>query len=151
MHSALIKTLAVPALVLSVWSTSGVAQADTVSGTNGEATVLTAGCPSDGWYGGVNSRCTSLSSGALFHQKWHPTSGTGEIKTWYVKSSGSAISMKLGYVQGGTTHYGSTVSQVSGTTKTKTWSTSYDNVCSATTGVMSVSGQGLFQTPSAHC
>ncbi|MFK4064529.1 hypothetical protein [Streptomyces sp. NPDC029674] len=171
MRSTLTKALAVPAACLALWGTAGPAQADaeptadetTVAvniedgsvtpeaAADGPVMLRSAGCPGDGYSGSANSRCTSLTSGALFHSKYHPNANNGAIRTWYKKTGGSAITVKLGYNKGGTTHYGAAVRQTSGTTKSKTWTTSYDGICSSTVGIMSVSGQGTFQTPSAHC
>ncbi|AZM51221.1 hypothetical protein DMA15_00325 [Streptomyces sp. WAC 01529] len=126
---------------------------DSITSDESEGVVmpLAAGCPHDGYGGGPNSRCTSLSGGALYHSKYHPDRNNGAIKTWYKKTSGSTVTVKLGYTKGSTTHYGAAVKQKSGTTKSKTWKTGYDDICSSTVGIMSVSGQGIFQTPSAHC
>ncbi|MEU6125983.1 hypothetical protein [Streptomyces sp. NPDC047123] len=167
MRSTAAKVLALPAIFLTLWGTSGVAQADTgptadetavaINIEDGSVTsdgpvlLRAAGCPGDGYNGGPNSRCTSLTSGALFHSKYHPNATSGAIKTWYKKTGGGAITVKLGYTKGSTTHYGAAVKQSSGTTKSKSWTTSYDGICSSTVGIMSVSGQGIFQTPSAHC
>lgn len=108
------------------------------------AVALAAGCPGDGQID-RNYTCTSLSSGALFHRKYT----NDKASTWYVKTSGGTISARLGYNRGGVNHFGGTFSQSSGTTKTSSWNgVTY---CSATVGLLNVSGQQTFQTPLASC
>ncbi|MEU9489451.1 hypothetical protein AB0D83_38460 [Streptomyces decoyicus] len=113
------------------------------------AGVQAADCPGDGHTGGGNT-CTSLSSGAVFHEKVLGANVT--ITTSYTKESGGAIKAKLGYSYKGTSHWGGQFSQSAGTTKYKSW-TNYDSSfrCAPTIGLLQVSGQGTFQTPVATC
>ncbi|GHE81362.1 hypothetical protein GCM10018785_56700 [Streptomyces longispororuber] len=141
---------------LEATSTGGVAAEGGTDGdeslvADGEIAIKAAGCPHDGRFG-PNSVCTSLSGGAVFHSKYHPDATRTGIKTSYKKSSGSAVTNKLGYTYKGTTHWGAYGSQKKGTTRSKTWTrTDYDFVCSSTVGIMHVKGEGSYQTPVASC
>ncbi|MCX4774912.1 hypothetical protein OG322_40155 [Streptomyces sp. NBC_01260] len=143
-RKAVVYLLAAPATM----ALSGITE--TAYATEGDdASVLTAGCPS---YERFNNNyvCTSLSSGALFHPKGHSGATATSTATKYTKLSGSSITAKLGYTYKGTTYWGGTFTQASGTTKTNTWTRNdYDWVCNST--FMNVSGQGNFQTPVASC
>ncbi|MGV9702976.1 hypothetical protein [Streptomyces sp. NPDC003483] len=92
------------------------------------------------------SRCTTLSNGVLYtHQ-----ASNGNVTTGYDKTGGSAISAKLGYSRGGTSHYASAVSISSGQNKSHNWALSASSYCTSTIGLLSYSG-GTYQTPASHC
>ncbi|WP_030209500.1 hypothetical protein [Streptomyces sp. NRRL S-87] len=113
-----------------------------------------AGCPDSGYPvpGNPSQSCTSMTNGALFHGKHHPDSTRTRIYSQYKKTSGSAITARLGYNYAGTNHWGDWFTQSAGTTKTKDWYTyDYDFWCNNTVGLLNVSGQGTFQTPISRC
>ncbi|ALO94818.1 hypothetical protein SHL15_3708 [Streptomyces hygroscopicus subsp. limoneus] len=95
-------------------------------------------------------RCTSLSNGVLAHWKAYSGSTNTTVVTAYSKTGGSTISARLGYNMGGSTHYGSTQSISSGSTKSSSWELTGDYYCSSSVGLLSYS-DGTYQTPSAHC
>ncbi|WP_354645259.1 hypothetical protein [Kitasatospora camelliae] len=132
---------------LSVPATAFAAEAD----EPGDTVAQVAGCPRDGQLG-VNSVCTSLSSGAVFQGKTHPDFNHTRVITYYKKTGGSEITAKLGYSAGGTTHWGPQFKQSKGSTKTKTWTiTDWYYICKPTVGMLWVKDQGTFQTPVANC
>ncbi|WP_405589972.1 hypothetical protein [Streptomyces sp. NBC_01190] len=135
--------IAAAAAVLGVVASAGVADAQEAT-SQGTLSPATAGCPSDGQLD-TNYVCTSLSSGGLFHRKYT----NDVISTWYTKTSGSAITLKLGFTAGGTTRWTGSVTESSGQTKTGTWTGTGVAYCTLTVGIISVSGQGQFQTPQA--
>ncbi|MFJ9982835.1 hypothetical protein ACIQUD_02060 [Streptomyces globisporus] len=142
-----IRIAAVTGLTLAAIAGGGVAQAST-SAPSGDVSTQES-CPSSGQIG-YGRVCTTLSSGRLFHDK---TQGSGpvNVRTWYEKSSGGTISAKLGFNYAGTTTWGSTFSQASGTTKSASWARNWASDCYSTIGMLSVTGQGTFQTPSGTC
>ncbi|MER5212325.1 hypothetical protein ABT063_17500 [Streptomyces sp. NPDC002838] len=148
----LLRSAVTGATLVSAMATMGVASADDGSST-GDVSILTAGCPSSGYPnpGNPSESCTSMSNGALFHRKFHPNASVTRVESKYVKVSGSAITAKLGYNYSGTNYWGSTFTQSSGTTKTKTWDRSYNFWCNTTVGLLNVTGQGSFQTPISRC
>jgi hypothetical protein len=106
--------------------------------------IQTAGCDSSGYANNnVFERCTSLSSGALFTIK----SSDGIIKTWYVKVSGSQIYARLGTGYVGI-YWSGWIYQDAGTTSTHTNHIANINMCYPTTGLLDVTGQQVFETPS---
>ncbi|MYT33092.1 hypothetical protein GTY73_30925 [Streptomyces sp. SID8354] len=123
--------------------TTHLAHAESPSST-GKAVAYAAGCPGDGRIA-RNHSCSSLSSGALFHQKFT----NDKASTSYKKTGGSSISARLGFNRAGTTKWSGWFSQGSGTTKSYSWSgVTY---CSSTVGLLEVKGQQTFQTPLASC
>jgi hypothetical protein len=91
------------------------------------------------------SRCTSLDNGVLYvHQ-----ASNGNVTTGYDKTGGSAVSAKLGYSRGGTSHYASAVSISSGQNKSHNWALSESSYCTSTIGLMSAGS--TYQTPVSHC
>ncbi|MFF2732837.1 hypothetical protein ACFVS9_33665 [Streptomyces sp. NPDC058008] len=144
----IVRSAAVAGLTLAAMGGTGAAQAST-SAPSGDVSIQES-CPSSGQVG-YGRVCTSLSSGRLFHDK---TQGSGPVtvRTWYEKNSGgSSISAKLGFNYAGTTTWGSTFTQSPGTTKSASWSRNWSTDCYSTIGMMSVTGQGTFQTPSGTC
>ncbi|MER7028294.1 MULTISPECIES: hypothetical protein [Streptomyces] len=107
------------------------------------AKLAAAGCPGDGHIS-RNYTCTSLSGGALFHQKYtndkaaHLVCEDQRFEDLRQVGLHEVRQFAVGYV-----------SQSSGTTKRTTWSgVTY---CSSTVGLMSVNGQQVYQTPLATC
>ncbi|MFF9483154.1 hypothetical protein [Streptomyces sp. NPDC014733] len=139
------RAAAVSGMVLASIAMSSAAYAvDAAPPAAASAKLAAAGCPGDGHIS-RNYTCTSLSGGALFHQKYT----NDKAATWYVKTSGSKISGKLGFTKSGKQQWGSHFSQSSGTTKRNTWSgVTY---CSSTVGLLSVDGQQTYQTPLTTC
>lgn len=139
------RTAAVSGMALASIAMSSAAYAvDATPRAAASAKLAAAGCPGDGHIS-RNYTCTSLSGGALFHQKYI----NDKAATWYVKTSGSKITARLGFTKSGNSRWGTTFSQSSGTTKRTTWSgVTY---CSSTVGLMSVNGQQVYQTPLATC
>jgi hypothetical protein len=114
----------------------------------------TAGCPSSGYPtpGDPSASCTSMDNGALFHTKFHPDASKTRIQSSYVKTGGGSITAKLGYNYSGTNHYSASFTQRSGTTVKRHWDRNdYNFWCKTTIGLLSVNGQGSFQTPISHC
>ncbi|MGI5482283.1 hypothetical protein [Streptomyces lavendofoliae] len=98
------------------------------------------------------SRCTVLGSGTLFHQKFNASATKTQITTWYTKDSGDPITAKFGYSHGGTDYWAGNFNQSKGTTKSTSWfSYTPDFRCATTVGLLSVVGQGRYQTPPANC
>jgi hypothetical protein len=119
---------------------SGVAaQASTVTPALGGTT----GCPSSGYIDNYFT-CTSLSNGVLQHYKY-----TNDVATTaYYKTGGSAVSVKVGYAQGSSTHYSVSSTISSGGSKSATWTgVAY---CTTTVGLLSASSN-TYQTPPAVC
>ncbi|MEV7856796.1 hypothetical protein ACFVZJ_37295 [Streptomyces sp. NPDC058322] len=143
----IVRSAAIAGLTLAAMGGTGVAQASS-SASSGDVSVQEA-CPGSGQIG-YGRVCTTLSSGRLFHDK---TQGSGpvNVRTWYEKSSGGTITAKLGFNYAGTTTWGSTFSQASGTTKSASWDRNWSSDCYSTIGMLSVTGQGTFQTPSGTC
>jgi hypothetical protein len=141
------RSVVVAGLMVGAMGATGSANA-TTSAPSGDVSAQEA-CPSSGQIG-YGRVCTTLSSGRLFHDK---TQGSGpvNVRTWYEKSSGGTISAKLGFNYAGTTTWGSQFSQSSGTTKSASWDRNWSSDCYSTNGMLSVSGQGTFQTPSGTC
>ncbi|WP_274912103.1 hypothetical protein [Streptomyces sp. WZ-12] len=139
----LVRTTAMAGVTLVAMGTTPLAHAESLSGT-GNAVAYAAGCPGDGHLT-RNHTCTSLSSGALFHQKYT----NDKASTSYKKTGGSSISARLGFNRAGTTKWSSWFSQGGGTTKSYSWSgVTY---CSSTVGLLEVKGQQTYQTPLANC
>ncbi|TJZ99508.1 hypothetical protein FCI23_45480 [Actinacidiphila oryziradicis] len=68
--------------------------------------------------------------------------------TAYYKTGGSAVSVKVGYAQGSSTHYSVSSTISSGGSKSATWTgVAY---CTTTVGLLSASS-GTYQTPPAVC
>lgn len=105
---------------------------------------MTAGCPSSGQID-TNYVCTSLTSGGLFHRKYT----NDVISSWYVKTGGSAITATLGFSGGGVTKTSAKFTESAGQTVTKSWSGTGVAYCTLTVGILTVDGQGSFQTPQA--
>ncbi|WNI16032.1 hypothetical protein [Actinacidiphila sp. ITFR-21] len=136
--------VAAVAAAIGVVAAGGIADAQG-TGTPRETTApATAGCPGDGHLD-TNYVCTSLSGGGLFHRKYT----NDVISTWYTKTGGSAITAKLGFSASGKTHWGGSFTESSGQTKTANWSGTGVAYCTLTVGLISVAGQGMFQTPQA--
>ncbi|MFI6767341.1 hypothetical protein [Streptomyces sp. NPDC050355] len=136
-------------MTLATLGAATTAQAQTPHAGTKAPVLYAQDCPGDGKMG-TGVVCTSLSSGAVWHVKGH--SPDLRITTTYDKTSGGRITAKLGYNYKGRTSWGGQFTQVSGTTKSKSW-TVWDEAqwCAPTIGVMWVKGQGTFQTPSAGC
>ncbi|MFD3657703.1 hypothetical protein [Streptomyces sp. NPDC058620] len=141
------RSAVVAGLMVGAMGATGSASAST-SAPSGDVSIQES-CPGSGQLG-YGRVCTTLSSGRLFHDK---TQGSGDVsvRTWYEKSSGGAISAKLGFNYAGSTSWGSQFSQSAGTTKSATWSRAWSSDCYSTNGLLAVSGQGTFQTPSGTC
>ncbi|MBH1933760.1 hypothetical protein I5Q34_05525 [Streptomyces sp. AV19] len=109
-------------------------------------TTLRTSCPRDGHLD-YNAVCTTLSNGALFHDK----GGYGTaavIHSRYEKRSGSRVTAKLGYSYKGSERWGGWHDYSAGQSREET-DTRYDdfNLCAPTIGLLKVDGQGTFQTP----
>ncbi|MCZ4120227.1 hypothetical protein [Streptomyces sp. H39-S7] len=120
--------------------TPGAAGKATMSPTS----VQTAGCPSNGYVSPL-VRCTSLSNGALFTSR---DFGGGDLKTWYVKTGGSAITARLGVSHGSALDWSGWFTQTSGTTVA--FHEALIISCGPTTGWMDVQGSNslAYTTPS---
>ncbi|MFE5899862.1 hypothetical protein ACFQ67_21025 [Streptomyces sp. NPDC056488] len=108
-------------------------------------------CSSSGYTGAGSpaERCTSLSNGILTHWQ-RSTLPTVSLTTTYYKSGGSAVSVRLGYSQSGTTAYSPYFSISSGQTVKRTWTRTHDYYCYSSVGILNYSG-GNYQTPAAAC
>lgn len=73
------------------------------------------------------------------------------MRTWYEKTGGGTITAKLGFNYAGTNTWGSTFTQSAGTTKSASWTRYWSTDCYSTVGLLSVTGQGTFQTPAGTC
>lgn len=142
------KAIAVTASALMMAAGMGAASAQ--AATDGDFTAKQ-GCPSSGKVSSTHS-CTSLSGGIVHHLKSIGQNGV-TIRTRYEKNnSGSKITAKLGYSYSGSTYWGGSFTQNNNTTKSKEWvRASWQTHCYTTTGLLSVTGQGQFQTPAASC
>ncbi|MFI1200677.1 hypothetical protein ACH4VR_14705 [Streptomyces sp. NPDC020883] len=139
----LVRATAMTGVTLMAMGTSPLAHAESPSNT-GKAVAYAAECPGDGRIA-RNHTCTSLSSGALFHQKFT----NDKASTSYKKTGGSGISARLGFNRAGVTKWSGWFSQGGGTTKSNSWSgVTY---CASTVGLLEVKGQQTYQTPLASC
>ncbi|MBY8884972.1 hypothetical protein K7472_08935 [Streptomyces sp. PTM05] len=92
--------------------------------------------------------CTSLSNGTLYVSVFDAGSRPSEIQDQYVKTGGGTITARFEYNDGSSIHYDNgAFSQGSGQTKTFEWKNQYPASCAPIVGILSVSGQGTFQTP----
>lgn len=129
----------------------GLGAASAQAATDGGDFTAKLACPSSGKISSTHS-CTSLSGGVVHHLKSIGQNGV-TIRTRYEKNgSGSTITAKLGYSYSGSTYWGGSFTQSNNTTRSKEWvRSSWQTHCYTTTGLLSVTGQGQFQTPAASC
>jgi len=99
---------------------------------------------------GIQARveCTSLSNGELCISL---NTSPSRVEVFYTKTGGSTISAQLGYrTTAGNTVYGGTKSISLNERAVNTWNMSYR--CDVDwKGLLSVPGQGTFETPWATC
>ncbi|MBH1933761.1 hypothetical protein I5Q34_05530 [Streptomyces sp. AV19] len=112
--------------------------------------MVQAGCPRDGRLG-PNYVCTSLSNGAVFHNKMDDGNFIA-IHSSYEKRGGGRITAKLGYSHRGNERWGGWHDYSAGQSRMEE-DRNYDFafLCEPTIGLLKVDGQGMFQTPMASC
>jgi hypothetical protein len=118
---------------------------------SGLASIFPDNCEHDGSTDVPWVRCTKLDNGRLFHGKKTYDTETRAV-TFYQKTGGGSVTLRLGYTANGTEHWSDYFTQKKGETKTRSWHFGPRNQeCKSSVGLLQEKHSDKRQTPIQKC